>query len=144
MEERPCPFVCPHLPVVSRGESDMLLFERIPLGSPLISSIECLNSGLRHQPPTLKLLCPPDVYCAPDAISLAGRESNHVSVSVNRFADTVDPSEAERLVDRLWPGDTLCSRMRLEVSHPQLAGSSMMFLQPLPKGGLRWEEFPFD
>jgi hypothetical protein len=50
-----------------------------------------------------------DIDCAPNAAAPPWRESNLITGFVNAFTNSVDPTEAERLVYRLGPRDTRLS-----------------------------------
>ncbi len=45
------------------------------------------------------------VDLAPNAPLLARTEPNDIAKAIQALADSIDPAEAERFIDRLWPGN---------------------------------------
>jgi len=59
-----------------------------------------------------------DIRSAPDAARLARRETDRIVDLVDPFPLPIDPSEAERFVDRLRPCDTGLTRALFMESNP--------------------------
>lgn len=78
-----------------------------------------------------------DVDVAPSTICLARRKANHVSLPIHAFADSVDPSEAERLVDGLRVGNAGLSGRFLVEADPKLVAGIMPAGEPIAKLGGR-------
>src|SRR6185436_5827573 len=96
--------------------------------------------GRAHQ---ARLLQPRDllhVDLAPVAAGLARSEALHVAIRVDGVGPGVDPSEAERLVDRLGPGHRTLARMRLEEADVDLGLGLVMLLEPVVELLRRLEE----
>src|SRR5260370_41270305 len=77
-----------------------------------------------------------DINRAPNAAAPPRREPNLITDFVNALPNSVDPTEAERLIHRLWPCDARLSRILFIKSIPKFRRRRMIFLKPLPQ--LRW------
>jgi hypothetical protein len=81
-----------------------------------------------------------DIDAAPDAAGPARAKADGVTVFVDTPADTVDPAETERLINRLGPGNASLAGALLVVTDQQLIICSVMLRQPLAKPGRRIKE----
>src|SRR5918995_5144655 len=106
--------------VLGRQLRRRLLLERVDAGPVLRACLEGAQAGRAHQAllPELRDLL--DVDPAPVAPRLPRREALHVALGVDRVGAPVDPAEAERLVDRLRPGEARPSGALLPVAHVHL------------------------
>ena len=59
-----------------------------------------------------------DVDGAPDAPLPARCETNFIADLIDGFSYPVNPAKAQRLIDRLWPGDTRLARVFLVEAYP--------------------------
>jgi hypothetical protein len=71
-----------------------------------------------------------DVDRAPNAAASPWREPNLVTDFVNALPNSVDPTEAERLIHRLGPLDARLSRLLCVKPNPKLSRRRVIFLQP--------------
>jgi hypothetical protein len=71
-----------------------------------------------------------DIGRAPNAAPPPRREPNLITDFVNALPDSVDPTEAERLIHRLWPCDARLSRILFVKPNPKLSRRRMILLQP--------------
>src|SRR5262249_12035043 len=101
----------PGLPVgldlllVARPEAGGLALDRAGARPLRVGLRERREPGRRHAALLLQHGHALDVHVAPDALRLARREPDAIARRVDAVADAVDPAEAQRLVDRLRPGD---------------------------------------
>src|SRR4029077_5941715 len=86
------------------------------------------NATLAH-----KLFHPANVDRAPVAGRPTRCKTNFVALTIDGFAQTVDPTEAKRFIHRFGPGDTGASGSFPVKAYPLLALCLMMFLQPRAK-----------
>src|SRR4029453_5978345 len=68
------------------------------------------------------------------AVRFPRREPVHVAVVVDALPDAVDPSEAQRLVHRLGPGDARPARTPLVQPPPQVGRRGVMLVEPGAEG----------
>jgi hypothetical protein len=87
-----------------------------------------MRSLLAHQ-----LLHPSCVHRAPCAGGSPRRETNLVTPRIDRLADTVDPSEAERFIDRFRPGNRRLTGTFSIETDPLFGALVVIFLKPNPK-----------
>src|SRR5690606_41690690 len=84
-------------------------------------------------------LAPPQIYIlplhdalpislAPDALRIPRREAIHVALAVDRLPNPVDPAEAQRFLDRLFPGHGRLLGRLFVVAHPDVIGRCVMLL----------------
>src|SRR6185503_1376970 len=106
------------------------LFVRVARGLVLATFAERLQAGGTHAPLLHEHSDPADVDRAPVARRLPRREPVHVALVVDALANAVDPSEAQRLVDRLRPGDARPARTLLVQAHPQLGRGRVVLVEP--------------
>src|SRR5206468_2922790 len=71
-----------------------------------------------------------DIDRAPDAGASPWREPNLVIDFVNALPNSVDPTEAERLIHRLGPCDARPSRILCVKPNPKLSRRRVILLQP--------------
>jgi hypothetical protein len=71
-----------------------------------------------------------DVDRAPNAAASPWRESNLVAGFVNALPNSVDPTEAERLIHRFGPRDARFSRTLCVKPNPKRSYRRVIFLQP--------------
>ena len=83
---------------------------------------------------------PPCIDRAPDTAGATWGEADAVALGVDAAADTVDPAEAQRLVDGLRPRDAGLARALLEVPDDQLGCRLVVCHQPRPELLGRGEE----
>jgi len=69
----------------------------------------------------------------PDAPRLSRREALHITSFIQTSPHTVDPSEAERLVEGFCISDAFLPRRFLVKTDQQLSGAVVISLKPLPK-----------
>jgi hypothetical protein len=60
---------------------------------------------------------------------------------VNALPNSVDPTEAERLIHRLWPSDTELPRILCVKPNPKLSRRRVILLQPGSE--IRWRSKKF-
>src|SRR5205085_7009878 len=72
------------------------------------------------------------VDIGPFAGWLSRRELTCVAVVIETLDKAIDPSEAQRLVERVLIGDRFHSRMILEKDKPDAAARSMILFEPPP------------
>jgi len=77
----------------------------------------------------------PEVHLAPDTGRLPRREAPEEAVLVEGVQDTVDPPEAEGLVERRRVADAAVGRVHLEEADPQLKDAVVVLLEPAPEFG---------
>jgi hypothetical protein len=82
-----------------------------------------------------------DIRCAPNAAALPWREPNLVTDFVNALPNSVDPTEAERLIHRLWPSDARPSRILFVEPNPELSRRRVILLQPASEIRARSKKF---
>src|ERR1700694_4782672 len=85
-----------------RGERDWLLLERVVCRH---ARLEGLQPRRLHPPLLVQLADAADVHRAPAAARAAGREADAIRLAIHVLPDSVDPADAESLVDGLGPGD---------------------------------------
>ena len=73
------------------------------------------------------------VNCAPGAFRTSRSEANLVTLSVDGFAQSIDPSKTERFVDSLWPSYSRSTGILFVKANPLFRTGSVIFLQPSPK-----------
>src|SRR5262249_21744814 len=95
-------------------EFDRRLLERVDPGPVLVARFVGRQARPRHAAGFDQPLDVADVHPAPDALRLPRAEANREAVVVQAMADTVDPPEAERFVERLPVGEAAIRRMGLE------------------------------
>jgi hypothetical protein len=74
-----------------------------------------------------------DVYCTPNTPGCSSGEPYCITSIANALANTIDPAEAECLVNRLWPGNARFAGAFLVKSDPDLTSIIMMLLEPCVK-----------
>src|SRR5829696_128572 len=105
LEELPRLVVCPELLLMLRAELGLVpVLVRVDPRLLRHPSLECFDPGRVHAPRTGELLHVPDVDEAPVAAGLARRKADGIALVVDPPPHSVDPAEAERLADRLGPG----------------------------------------
>lgn len=113
----------------------MLLLERVPIGFFHIAALERSRTSQLQQPKPDQLLRAFGIHCTPGARGLSRCKAYHVTVSVQRLSEPVDPAEAERLINRFRPGNARLAGPLLMKPHPEFRYRRIVLLQPLPKGG---------
>ena len=71
-----------------------------------------------------------DIDRAPNAAAAPWRESNLVTDFVNALPNSVDPTEAERLIHRFRPCDARLSGILCVKPNPKLSRCRVILLQP--------------
>src|SRR6266576_6116957 len=71
-----------------------------------------------------------DIDRAPNAAASPWREPNLVTDFVNALPNSVDPTDAERLIHRLGPCDARLSRIPFVKPNPELSRRRVILLQP--------------
>jgi hypothetical protein len=84
-----------------------------------------------------------DVDGAPDAPLPARSETNLIADFIDGFPNPVNPSEAQRFIDRLWPGDACLAGVLFVEAHPQFCFRVVMGRKPLTEIRRSFEEFRF-
>jgi hypothetical protein len=84
-----------------------------------------------------------DIGRAPNAAAPPWREAYLVADFVNASPNSVDPTEAERLIHRLWPCDAPLSRILFVKPNPKLSCRRVILLQPGCKIRGRSKKFGF-
>jgi hypothetical protein len=84
-----------------------------------------------------------DIDRAPNAAASPRREPNLVTDFVNALPNSVDPTEAERLIHRLGPCDARFSRILCVKPNPKLSRRRVILLQPGSKIRGRSKKFRF-
>ena len=84
-----------------------------------------------------------DVDGAPDTPLPAWSETNLIADLVDGFPDPVNPAKAQRLVNRLRPGDARFAGVFLVEAYPQLCFRVVMGRKPLTKIRRSFEELRF-
>ena len=84
-----------------------------------------------------------DVLGAPDAAGPPRREADRVAVLVEAAAHAVDPTEAQRLVDRFRPRDAGLARALLVEAGEELVGGVVVLREPRAELLRRREELRF-
>lgn len=74
-----------------------------------------------------------DVSLAPDAPRFPRCKANHVTLVVARLPDPVDPTIAQRFIDRVFPGHRWLIRPLLVVAHPEEVGRRVVLFEPRSK-----------
>src|SRR5207244_11028442 len=115
------------------------LFVGVQTALLLVALVGALASS-GHQSRGLERLITGDVDLAPDAALAPRREADGVGVLAERFADAVDPAEAQRLVARLRPVDRRLAAALLPKADQQLRRGRVVRLQPAAEIGLGGEE----
>src|SRR6185369_14562248 len=87
--------------------------------------------GGRHEPRGFQCVEALDVDLAPDAALAPRSEADGVGVIAERFADAVDPAEAQCLIARLGPVDRRFSAALLPEADEQLIRLLMIGLEPV-------------
>jgi len=98
--------------------------------------LERFDPSRSHEPLARELFDFPDVDRAPGTCLPPGREANAIAYFVNRFADPVNPAEAERFVNGLWPCHAGFAAVHFVETYQQFGFFLVVFLQPLPEVGL--------
>jgi hypothetical protein len=86
---------------------------------------------------------PVDIGRAPNASTPPRREPNLVTDFVNALPNSVDPTEAQRLIDRLGPCDARLSRILCVKSDPKLSRRRVIVFQPGSEMRRRSKKFRF-
>lgn len=81
-----------------------------------------------------------DVSLAPDAPRFARCEAHHVTLVVARLPDPVDPSVAQRFIDRVFPGHGRLVRRLLVIAHLEVVGRRVVLFEPRSEVGGCGEE----
>src|SRR5687767_383743 len=84
-------------------------------------------------PRLLELLKAPDVHVAPLALRLSRRPALFEAVVVDPIQDAVDPTKAQRLVERFAIADAAMLRVHLEQPQDELFLGRVVLLEPLPE-----------
>ena len=117
------------------------LFVRIDAGS------ICLSRFIRFQPSRLHSVfldqpfCVANVHCAPNAAGFPRRKANHVTVFIDTLAKAIDPTKAQRFINRLRPGDARLAGVLFVEADPKLLRFRMIGGEPFVKGVRCFEEF---
>jgi len=126
-------FVCLELLRLFRGELGVLsLLEEIDAGLLWIASLERIEPCAMHSLRFSKLSDALRIHVAPDAATFSRSESNYVALGPERFANSVDPSEAKRFIHGLRPCDALAAGSLFMESDPELTFLVVILFQPLP------------
>src|SRR5688572_28700376 len=125
---------------VGRQARRLSLLERVRARLLGITRLERLQSCWLHAPFADERLGTPRIDGAPGAAAPSRRESIDVAVGVDGPPQTVDPSEAERFVDRFGPRDAGPAGTLLVKPDPELGFGPMMSLEPAAKLGGRGKE----
>jgi hypothetical protein len=84
-----------------------------------------------------------DIGRAPNATASPWCEPNLVTDFINALPNSVDPTEAERLIYRLGPCDTPLSGIPCVKANPKLSRRRVILLQPGSQIRGRWKKFRF-
>src|SRR2546427_1615222 len=84
----------------------LALLVRIDSGSIFRTGLERLEAGRLHAPLCAEFLDALDIRDAPDAARLSRCETDRMIHFVDAFPLSIDPSKAQRFVDRFRPRDT--------------------------------------
>src|SRR4029078_2358274 len=87
--------------LVRSVELPIAILERVELGPRRIAPLKRFETCGLDDPFLAQHAEPAKVHGAPDAARLPRSEANHVRVIVDRLAQPIDPSEEQRLIDRL-------------------------------------------
>ena len=90
-------------------------------------------AGVRDLPFAVQLLEPGDVDAAPGAAGPSRGEPDRVALVIDASPDAVDPTDAERLVDRLGPRQAGPLGAALPVADEQLGLGRRMLGEPGPQ-----------
>ena len=134
LEKRPGYRIAPELALVRRGQRRRgAILEGIFSGVALLASREGGDSGGLHTAFVGQDSDARDVHRAPNAFRPSWRETNLVALVIDLLANAVDPAKAERLVDRLRPGDAGSPRIFAIVANPQFISPPRIARQPSAK-----------
>ena len=98
---------------------------------PVLASISVYRQPRRsHQPLLNQDFNTLDIHGTPGADRLSRSETNHVPGFIDALAYAVNPTVAQRMVDRFRPGYARLATPRLKVTNPKLCRSSGMLFQP--------------
>ena len=129
------------LPNVLVFEFRAALFVRINSGSIFFSRRERLQPRRLHSFLFDKFFGVANVDSTPNAAGLARREPNHVAGFIEAFANAVNPSKAESLINRLGPGDAGFTRILFVEADPKLFRFGMISPEPFAERGRGFEKF---
>ena len=121
MKEFPGGLVAPEDAGIWFDEFRTSLFVRIDAGAMLLSRGVSFQSRGLHALFIDQSLNVANVHRAPDAVWFARCKANHVTVVINLLANAVDPTDAERFVDGLGPGDAWPARILFVEANPEFS-----------------------
>src|SRR5687767_3736030 len=101
----------------------MVALEGVEPGLLRITRGKRFGAGRLHFPRFDQLLCALGIDRAPVAPRPARREAIGVAFFIDGFADTVDPTIAQRLINSFLPRDARPAGSFLVEAHPQLRGT---------------------
>lgn len=88
---------------------------------------KCRDTRRMHQTFVAQFTCSLDIDRAPDASESPRRESNGATKIINGLANSINPTETERFIQRFRPGNARFTRVFLVIADPQLSRSGVIF-----------------